>query len=50
MKRLLNKVVAAVCIMALSMPICSYADVDYNSVLNDGKTFDDNWKLGADNQ
>ena len=50
MKRLLNKVVAAVCIMALSMPICSYADVDYNSVLNDGKTFCDNWKLGADNQ
>lgn len=50
MKRLLNKVVAAVCIMALSMPICSYADVDYNSVLNDGKTFSDNWKLGADNQ
>lgn len=50
MKRLLNKVVAAVCIMALSMPICLYADVDYNSVLNDGKTFCDNWKLGADNQ
>ena len=50
MKRLLNKVVATVCIMALSMPICSYADVDYNSVLNDGKTFCDNWKLGADNQ
>ena len=50
MKRLLSKVVATVCIMALSMPICSYADVDYNSVLNDGKTFCDNWKLGADNQ
>ena len=50
MKRLLNKVVAAVCIMALSMPICSYADVDYSSVLNDGKTFSDNWKLCADNQ
>ena len=50
MKRLLNKVVAAVCIMVLSMPVCSYADVDYNSVLNDGKTFCDNWKLGADNQ
>ena len=34
----------------LSMPICAYADVDYSSVLNDGKTFCDNWKLDSNNE
>ena len=50
MKKMFNKIVATVCVIALSMPICSYADVDYNSVLNDGKTFIDNWKLYSENQ
>ena len=50
MKRVFNKLAAIVCIIVLSMPICAYADVDYSSVLNDGKTFCDNWKLDSNNE